>query len=507
MKATLKRALSVLCALALCIGLLPVSALAAEEVAQNEYIKFDYESPITSGEMGTVTIIVQDSDGKELGDPIIINDYYKTVAHPNTLSLMTDQYEIESVTVSRGTKVNLSSSQNEVTFSWTFTADQATLYVTLCEPFESPVIIGGEINRTSVGYRIYDNQVLKMLAASGVSVSETTSIEDVNVVFVKSFGMGPDENLVKADRELDYRHNTFTSNSADPSEVQPTNIRKLVITYDNGDGEKTLSIYSGDLRYVKEDEASTPYFNIELNNDDIHVVNFYNEDGANLGNNYSLYAVRVVNDGTSLGSNMPDDPTYPYTAYRFVGWEQNGWTGDGAQFTRGTIVNGDLNVFAHKVSTEEDGGSEYHILYEDQIIARFVELYNSKNGTTVTASDVDADSIRIAVNGQGSEATNPDYAGNRWALLDDYYLICNYGVPSLLPGAYGNTHIPHTQLTGITVYAEVNGEEDSVFIPYDPDSTMAGNIEQVQQTQENVVELRIIQPPKAPDDEDLNGDP
>ena len=47
MKATLKRALSVLCALALCIGLLPVSALAADENTQNEYVQFDYGSPIT----------------------------------------------------------------------------------------------------------------------------------------------------------------------------------------------------------------------------------------------------------------------------------------------------------------------------------------------------------------------------------------------------------------------------------------------------------------------------
>ena len=199
MKATLKRALSVLCALALCIGLLPVSALAAE--SSNDYIKFEY-SYGAEAVRTDMTVYVQDEYGNELGTPIVLNDFYSGVVTHVNITCLDSQYEIMSVEHRSGSASITSPKNEKSSYSCDlYSAGGGAITVTLCEPFKPPVIIG-EINRTSVGYRIYDNQVLKMLAASGVPVSETTSIGNVNVVFVKSFWVGQEQ--VRAQRRLQH---------------------------------------------------------------------------------------------------------------------------------------------------------------------------------------------------------------------------------------------------------------------------------------------------------------
>ena len=118
-----RRIAAVLLALCMCIGLLPATALAADAITENDFVKFEYETPpnsdIAGVGAGTVTVIVRDTEDNQLGTLTAV-DYYKTVPYENTITLRTSEYELVSVDVSHGTKVDLSKTSTESKFSWTF---------------------------------------------------------------------------------------------------------------------------------------------------------------------------------------------------------------------------------------------------------------------------------------------------------------------------------------------------------------------------------------------------
>ena len=221
----------------------------------------------------------------------------------NNILLKNNQYELDDVTFEIGyLQAPLSISFDKASFDWGFQLeDEATLTVYLRAAGERPnvpeEITGYAYTRT---YRIYDDQLLKMLHSQAVDVTAATEIKAVKPQWVYSFGTESDKEFIDENREMDYWDITVTSNNAFLDEVQPKNIGSLEITYDNGQGESKVSISAGNLRYLIGYEASTPHYLIELNDDLEHVVYFYNETDGNIGNNYFLYDIRFVNHGEPM---------------------------------------------------------------------------------------------------------------------------------------------------------------------------------------------------------------
>ena len=178
MKATLKRALSVLCALALCIGLLPVSALAADENTQNEYVQFDYGSPIT-GSGWTYTVRLLKPDGDELTS-LTVHDFARGNSHTNTLTLLGDtaqNYQIASIEQSPGiiSWQQISETSTSISYQSTYTGDSATLTVQLAPFFnEDDVKIEGE-EITDWYHNFYYNMHLDYASGFGAYASPQVS--------------------------------------------------------------------------------------------------------------------------------------------------------------------------------------------------------------------------------------------------------------------------------------------------------------------------------------------
>jgi len=311
------------------------------------------------------------------------------------------------------------------------------------DPEVSEVITDQGVTRT---YRIYDDQVYKMLYSQGVDVTEETTVVSVTPLWVRSFGTESNKGLIHENLETDYWDNSFTSNSADVDEVQPTNIKGISITYDNGSGEETVTVSSGDLKFNVSGIAGSRYYVIELNDNSFHIVYFYNEEGALVGNAYTLYAIRFVNHGESLESKMPTDPTYPATTYEFAGWTY-GYDG-GSPFLGTTPVNEDTVVYAQK--TLSSNASEIHVMNNDNLLKkRIQELYGE--------ADIDWNSIKISVYA-GTEHTNPDYNlspnSNGWRDEDSYYFVYNYLTGA---GQQENDSIYINDITHIAVTAKDTG--------------------------------------------------
>lgn len=451
---------SVFLAFAMALSLIPsvaVSALAATPQSDNEYFTFDYDNNGTKKVPVTINLYAPDQETPI--DTLTVNDARgnqtkKTITLTDKIS---SRYDIERVEIDGGNVGDTTLHQDSYEF-WLGlnTVSSSTISVYLCPQFEPPYvpekITGYGDTRT---YRIYDDQILKMLASEEVTVTKDTKITGVQPVWVQSFGPESDKGFIDENRETDYWDNIFTSNSADVDEVQPDNIRKLVITYQNGDSStQQVEIYSGDLRYLIDEEASTPYYRIELNDDTFHIVYFYNEKDGASSNNYTLYDVKFVDHGNSLGDNMPKDPTYNdvTTRYEFVAWTE---TYDGGKpFLSTTVVNEDTVVYAQKaLSTITSASPWIHVMNNDNLLKeRIAELYG------VAVNDIDWGELRIAVYGENDEHTNPDYGTqgglhNKWNNDSEYFSILNF--TSGAAGTNWDTDpIPAYEITKIGVYIE-----------------------------------------------------
>ena len=424
-----KRLLAMLLVLMLVVSLLPTGALAADDVSvasENSLFTLNYRN---DGAMNnTINVNLYNVDGEEI-DTLTIDDA-RTAVHTVTVSLaesIRSEYDIEYVTVSGAAdsvwnqrldsySVNLSS----------YTNDGAVINVYLCDALVIPDGLieygeNGDVTSTRY-YRIYDDQILKILHDKNVDVSASTTITAIKPNWKHEFS----ENYREFDdlnRETDYWALTVTSGDANVAEVQPTNISGLTISYEGDSGSGEVTVPTGDLRYLKDTEAvADRYYRIELNDDSFHIVYFYNEPGAQVINNYELYDIRFVEHGGNLVGNMPVDPTYPASSYyEFVAWTYD--YNAGRPFLETTTVSEDITVYAQKRTTTSNNSWIYVMNDSDLLKERITELYNE--------AYVDWNSVKITVYDKDGEHTNPDYNlgqynGNGWRDNGGYYHVYNY---------------------------------------------------------------------------------
>ena len=504
-----RRIIAALMALCLCIGLLPATALAADTPSDSHYVTANYD---TGALRRNITVNVYDERGT-LVDTVSINDA-KVAAHRITISLTeqyASEYDIEDVSHpdSAGTFTNKNVSRDSCSFDTTGAeGSNMIVSVQLCPEFEPPEIVNKHDDwyDLTLEYRLYEPQMLELLYLNGdADVNKDTTVSSIDVHFVDSYGISEDadlNSLPTGANNLPYRYMTL-SDVGDKG--NPDNIRYLEITYDNNDGrgEKTVKIYSGDLRYVGKKVAGFPIYEIEARDDSESIVAFYIEEGAE-STTWSLYDVKFVEDGEALGyDRMPEDPTFPNTKYVFTNWDKN-VTG-GAPFLPYDPVTDHTVVYAQKTSTSGYGGTEYHAMNTgNALLDRFLELYNTNHNTEYGLNDIDLDSVKIQVNGLDSDATNPNYWNNHWKNNNAYYRIVNSTINlGWQSDTVSNTHVPHEQAQSITIYADVDGTSVEVVIPC---GTNPGEIGK-SLVQDNIVQLIVNAPPTAPDDEDLTDDP
>ncbi len=497
-----KRLLAMLLVLMLVVSLLPVGALAANSMSDNQYFTLDYDN---GGVLDrTITVNLFDPDGKQI-DTLTVNNakgaqYNYTIALTSSIS---SQYDIEGMSITGGNPGSSSISNDSLSFWLGLTTeyDGCTVNVYLCPEYKDPDFPNDEIDTgATIKYIAYEPALLKLLHVNGVTgVDENTEINGVEFNFVQNY-TGDDFSFTQVGtgaNNLMY-YTAVLSDVADRG--NPRNIRSIDISYTLDDGtEETLRVYSGDLRYIKID-ADT--YEIEANNDDTSIVAFYNQPGAQYST-WSLYDVKFVNTGDALrDENMPETPTYPATEYDFTNWDKN--VGGGSPFLPNEEIDDDTVVYAMKTSSSI-GGTEFHVMNTNNVLLdRIVEKYNAENNTEYGISDIVLDSVRIQVNGADDESTNPNYFSNRWESPGNpYYHVNNGGIVGSHE-IYSNTHIPHGEVRSITVFATTtDGNNIEVNIPR---SNNCGDVS-ISLVQDNIVEIIINAPPEKPSDDDLDVDP
>lgn len=510
-----RKFLAALLALVMVFSMIPVSASAAEVPGNKGIVKLDYND---SGAIDkTIKVVVQYNN--QILDEYEVNNS-RVADQKITLSLIGDYantYDIESVSVDTpgahsSTVHYLHKDSYECRLSLAGSKDTpATFTVTLCDPLETPDIEGGEIDPgiNSIEYRAFDHDMLKLLYVNGVKeVDENTEINDVKMHFVESYQVDTHEqsllNFKTAGNQVDYHY--YTLSDVSDGKGIPGNIRYIEITYtlDGAEESKTLRVYSGDLRYVNKSEAGGNYriYNIEAYNDNTSIVAFYYEAGAEL-TTWSLYDVRFVDTGTALGSeNMPADPTYgDGNTYIFTNWDKN--VGGGDPFLPYEIVADDTVVYAKKTSSQS-GGTEIHVMNTDNtLINRVLELYNATNEDTLNT--IDYDTVKIRVNGKDGKHTNENYYSNDWKIhgSDSYYNVKNFNTEYAV-GNTQNTHIPHNEISSITVYFTVNDQQKEVTIN---EGTLPGQVSASLLGTENIIQILVNDAPSKPTEDELTGDP
>lgn len=503
-----RKFLAALLALVMVFSMIPVSASAAEATGNQEIVKLGYDTGVSNK---TIKVVVQYNN--KILDEYEVTDS-RIADQPVTLSLIGEHantYDIESVSVDTpgahtSTLHYLHKDSYECRLSLTGSSDTpATFTVTLCDPLETPDIEGDEIDPgiSTIEYRAFDHDMLKMLYVNGVkNVDENTEINDVKMHFVESYTVNTHEQdllgFETAGNKVDYHF--YTLSDASDGKGIPGNIRYIEITYtlDGAEESKTLRVYSGDLRYVN---VGNNIYEIEANNDSTYIVAFYYEAGAEL-TTWSLYDVRFVDTGTALGSeNMPADPTYgDGNTYIFTNWDKNVKGGD--PFLPYEIVADDTVVYAKKTSSQI-GGTEIHVMNTDNtLINRILELYNATNEDTL--GTIDYDTVKIRVNGKDGEHTNENYYSNDWRIYgsDSYYNVKNFNTEYAV-GNTQNTHIPHNEISSITVYFTVNDQQKEVTIN---EGTLPGQVSASLLGTENIIQILVNDAPSKPTEDELDED-
>ena len=517
---TLKRKLTaILLTFAMLFSLMPAlpqTAEAAEGNVRNDYILYEYETSSSAELFGHVDVIVQDSNGNQLGETLQIDNYYKTYVSTDSITVLDDNYEIEDIQVSDGVVTRKDVKPDQSTFAWTFSGDSATLTITLCEPYQAPEI-KDPIGYSAVSYHISYNQLLKMMYVNGITdVSETTQIKSVQPIWVNSFAMDG-VNFSRIDGTVGDTYWNLQVSGTTKDDVEPYNIRFIEIAYDNGDGEQVTKVPASALRFTGiKGEA---YYRVESNNDDVHAVAFYNESDLNTADQYDLYAIRfVVDPDQNIGEeNMPEDPVYneALTDYKFVNWEIDAYYGDnGEAFLATTIVDRDMNVYAHKVSSSYSGGTYIRLMnnYDgeiNQLIDRLVEGYNDKYNANILADQIDESTIKVRVYGVNNEYTNENYYSNDWSGTE-YYLVHNYDAPGVSGGidVNQNTHVGFNEVSSVTVYFSLNGEKDIATIEI-PVGNNAGDLAKMMKGvgADHILQLYVIQEGQVVSGESEDPDP
>ena len=511
---TLKRKLTaILLTFAMLFSLMPAlpqAAEAAEATSGNELVTVSYNDAGNK----ECYVKIQDVNGNQL-DNVTLENYLGSGSSV-TLNLNNKNYEIVSVTetgMSLYEEYPLYSDRHQYQFTAAIYDDSATLTVTV-QPYDGPEVSEFIYNATATRtYRLYDDQIFKMIYKYGSQqdVGVGTVIKSITPKWTENFGdgaTGAGSSFNDINREEDYYNKDFIFNSVNNnlSSVQPYNMTSLEIVYANGDGaEKTATVPVADLRFTVGEEASAKYYNIELADDSFHIVYFYNETDGNIGNNYFLYDIRFVNHGESLGKNMPADPTYEGgTFYRFINWDLGSWDGSTHQpFMSTTIVNDDYNVFARKAASSHSG-TEIHVVNsvdgsENELLNLVAKLYNEKNGTTITAADIEPSEVEINVYDNEGNQTNEEAVMNGWKDSGgvNYYNLSNCNVS-------WNDHLSQAELSKIRVTFELDDGSHSVDIPI---GEYADQLSIYMASTENIIELIVNQPTEVIEDPDPEPEP
>ena len=515
-----RKFLAALLALVMVFSMIPVSASAEvhSKTGLNGYFTLSYENGVADQ---SFKVVIVNPEGSQV-DSITVSDAATAAGH--IVISLTDQfkntYDIESVNVNEGTVTlpNLSADS----YSFDFSPDiggESVVTVTLCQQFEAPTIIGGEVSGTTIRYIAEEPDLLKLVHMNKGKVNSTTTIDAVSMHFVEPVNqtdMGADWPMTDVPTgadNLSYFDASVTADWVD-DRVQPGNIRYLEISYTTDGEENTVRVYSGDLRYV----VNGNIYYIQSDDDSQYIVTFYNHEGASL-HEWTLYDVKFVTPGTSIGTeNMPANPTYPESShYYFTNWTDG--PNGGNTFLANTVINDDTVVYAQKHTTTS-APSEIHVInYEGELVNRFVELYNANHpDSPITANDIAMDTVKISVFGiddSGKEYyTNPDYSTadgpgglkNRWIDDDEYYFVYNYLSGA---GSAQNDQITNTnEITKFEMSASSTTGESLGRITVNR-GTDAGDFEITMGggSSNYAIEIRINKTPTAPTDKDLLDDP
>ena len=456
-----RRIAAVLLALCMCIGLLPATALAATAGGDNSPVTLEYENNGSAAEY-TVNVSVYISQAEAPDATFTVTDANKTDNEMRIKVKENVDYEIDHVTFD-GEGVQSYKETSSDLKSYSFHQTWGNI-VSLAEPLEVKVYLRTPLPKPDtpegvyeddnlIDFRAYYPHLLKLLYLGLKDKSQVkvdTEITEVTVNFVEPFGYGEDTSFIRADREEDYLHYTFSNLSG---LAVPNNVESLTIESTAG----TVTVGAGDLRFVLGYEVGAtdggPYYSIEANNDDLCVVYFYNETTAN---NYVPYAVRFVEAGQSIGEeNMPDPPEYGGN-FEFVAWTE-GYDG-GKSFLSTTIVEEDLTVFSQRKDSLS-ASSEIHVMNNGGLLKeRIAELYE------LNESAIDWDSVKISVYGKTDDNhTNPYYNispnANGWRGTngDEYYFVYNYPTGA---GDQENDQVFINDITKIVITAQDSNGED-----------------------------------------------
>lgn len=513
---TLKRKLTaILLTLAMLLSLMPAFPQAAEAAEmKGEYVTLRYEEAswgvegvgitvhVFIGEQEVQTIEVDRTKLATQNISLSINEGINyEFSDWEGIQLIHDGATIASDTMSSDLK----------TFSCQMTSNthDLTINAYLRTPEEKPDTPSGIEESTSASpqFRAYDAEIMKLLYLHDVDIplDASTEIDSVVLNFRVPFGYGESQNLSTPGEglngESDYCY-YYISNST--GLAVPDNIKSVTINYDNNGQEGSVTIPAGDLQLVYGKDVATPYYSIESNDDTVRVVYFYNETDRNIGNAYYPYAVRFVENGRSLGADMPEDPTYDAeVSYNFVNWEYGNWDGTGKYFLSTTKVNDDLVVFAHKASLPTTG-TEIQIMNPDsQLIKRIAEL----SGYDASQIILD-DRFEVSVYDDEGTMTQPGYLDNGWRDYHGYYLVHNYDADNPGDPEITNDKLNFEKVDGIYVYFKVSGDDPgkihTVKIPVGNDT---GYLTKMMGDGVTLLKLYIIQPGEVIDDGEEEPDP
>lgn len=532
---TLKRKLTaILLTFAMLFSLMPALPQAAEAADQttvnNDLIQVDY---VANGAVeSNVNVYVKNEQGELLTqEPLILENIVAGTPFNVTVTLLDDKYIVKNLHEGSGDATLVKFDNEKVSFNWAYMDSETSLTVTVAEKIDRDSlkvdnwIEGGGYTR---GYYIYQDQLLKMIALQDSNLQDNIQNLDIRGIkiqpnWIQPFYAGTDstgsnkefrqvDTLATQDRAY-WDLLKVTSDNGNVEKVQPDRLQSLTITYNYGQGEKTIVVPSSSLHFYGD--SSDYSYTIGVESPDRSIVVFYDRPGATQDRDYRIYDIRLVTTGEALGlENMPENPEYEAgTLYEFVNWEYDDWSGNGLPFLSTTPVKSDVNVFSHKVSSAEYGGTEIRVMNtEDQLLNRIVELYNADgNHTPISKEQIDLQTVRIrAYDSNANESTDDDYSFNGWKNNHEYYSVKNYR-------ATGNTHISFNGLDGIRVYFELNGQ-DSKNDVYLPVGENVGDIAKLMIGPENehVLKLYVLQPgdvidtleepeeePDAPTDDDI----
>ena len=347
-----------------------------------------------------------------------------------------------------------------------------------------------------IEFKIGEPQIFELLYLydSSAVISEDTEIDGVQINWIEKFGYLDSTSLgwfVNFEGNSDYWQYSFSNSTG---KAIPSNVEGITIKYVNPDkSEHEITIPADNLRFNYDSNPATHEYNISSTNDTVHVVMFYDkQDGAQ---HFTPYAVRIIEDGVSLGVEMPANPDYGVgTYYRFINWDTYSRDGSTHQpFLSTTIVNDDYTVFARKAGTEYSG-TEIHVVNsigtsQNELLDLVAKLYNEKNGTQITANSINTEKdFSICIYDKDGNYTSTDAPANGWRTSGDvgYYNVVN-------SESAWNDHLSQDNLDHIRVSFELN--DGTAATPVDiPIGEYADQLSVYMASTENIIELIVNQP-------------